>query len=227
MVLNGFHANQNSNGFKFGGTNKHGTNRERIAAMGNSNKMWSRKPKAIDNGDSLQIKAGKQATIQLDQNKNPELIIGSISVPLGKNLAETHDRCPAECQTPKKNNVQERFSKHDHVQVVANRSTIKFWRPVSRQERKSSLPVQNGIREVEVEVITENGVQISSNESYRRSSAVDCSDGVVRMNLSSTLKESLQPGGLQFDSNAAKAFLAESKLECVIYICACVYWLYH
>ncbi|KAG4187369.1 hypothetical protein ERO13_A08G098700v2 [Gossypium hirsutum] len=214
VVLNGFHANQNSHGFKSGGTNKHGTNRERIAAMGNSNKMWSRKPKAIDDGDSLQIKAGKQATNQPDQNKNPELIIGSISVPLGKNLGETHDRCPAECQP--KNNVQERFSKHDHVQIVANRSTIKFWRPVSRQERKSSLPVQNGIRDVEVEVIAENdGVQISSNESYRRSSAVDGSDGVLRMNLSSTLKESVQPGGLQFDSNAAKAFLAERWKEAV------------
>ncbi|KAK8340652.1 hypothetical protein V6Z11_A08G114200 [Gossypium hirsutum] len=214
VVLNGFHANQNSHGFKSGGTNKHGTNRERIAAMGNSNKMWSRKPKAIDDGDSLQIKAGKQATNQPDQNKNPELIIGSISVPLGKNLGETHDRCPAECQP--KNNVQERFSKHDHVQIVANRSTIKFWRPVSRQERKSSLPVQNGIRDVEVEVIAENdGVQISSSESYRRSSAVDGSDGVLRMNLSSTLKESVQPGGLQFDSNAAKAFLAERWKEAV------------
>ncbi|KAB2069618.1 hypothetical protein ES319_A08G105600v1 [Gossypium barbadense] len=214
VVLNGFHANQNSHGFKSGGTNKHGTNRERIAAMGNSNKMWSRKPKAIDDGDSLQIKAGKQATNQPDQNKNPELIIGSISVPLGKNLGETHDRCPVECQP--KNNVQERFSKHDHVQIVANRSTIKFWRPVSRQERKSSLPVQNGIRDVEVEVIAENdGVQISSNESYRRSSAVDGSDGVLRMNLSSTLKESVQPGGLQFDSNAAKAFLAERWKEAV------------
>ncbi|KAB2016879.1 hypothetical protein ES319_D08G122500v1 [Gossypium barbadense] len=213
VVLNGFHANQNSHGFKSGGTNKHGTNRERIAAMGNSNKMWSRKSKAIDDGDSLQIKAGKQATNQPDQNKNPELVIGSISVPLGKNLAETHDRCPAEFQTPK-NNVQESFSKHDHVQIVANRSTIKFWRPVSRQERKSSLPVQNGIKEVEV--IAENdGVQISSNESYRRSSAVDGSDGVLRMNLSSTLKESVQPGGLQFDSNAAKAFLAERWKEAV------------
>ncbi|XP_052491214.1 uncharacterized protein LOC105791160 isoform X2 [Gossypium raimondii] len=213
VVLNGFHANQNSHGFKSGGTNKHETNRERIAAMGNSNKMWSRKSKAIDDGDSLQIKAGKQATNQPDQNKNPELVIGSISVPLGKNLAETHDRCPAECQTPK-NNVQERFSKHDHVQIVANRSTIKFWRPVSRQERKSSLPVQNGIKEVEV--IAENdGVQISSNESYRRSSAVDGSDGVLRMNLSSTLEESVQPGGLQFDSNAAKAFLAERWKEAV------------
>ncbi|KAK8283837.1 hypothetical protein V6Z12_D08G120700 [Gossypium hirsutum] len=213
-------SQRNSHGFKSGGTNKHGTNRERIAAMGNSNKMWSRKSKAIDDGDSLQIKAGKQATNQPDQNKNPELVIGSISVPLGKNLAETHDRCPAECQTPK-NNVQESFSKHDHVQIVANRSTIKFWRPVSRQERKSSLPVQNGIKEVEV--IAENdGVQISSNESYRRSSAVDGSDGVLRMNLSSTLKESVQPGGLQFDSNAAKAFLAESKLGCLIYIYICV-----
>ncbi|KAE8694694.1 putative receptor protein kinase [Hibiscus syriacus] len=210
VVLNGFHASHNSHGFKFGGMNKHGTNREWNAAMGNSNKMWSRKPKAINDGDSLRIRAEKQAANQLDLNKNPELIIGSISVPLGKNLAEARDRYPVECQTPKRNNVQERFSKHDHVQGVANRSTIKFWRPVSRQERKTSLPVQNGVREFEVEVIAENAVQISSSESCLRRSSVDGSDDVVRMNLSSTLEESVQvqPGNLQFDSNASKVFLA-------------------
>ncbi|GMI76485.1 hypothetical protein like AT4G25610 [Hibiscus trionum] len=211
VVPNGFHVNHNSHGFKFGGMNKHGTNRERTAAMGNNNKMWSRKPKAINDGEGLKIRAEKPAANQLDQNKNPELIIGSISVPLGKNLAEAHDRCHEESRTPKRNNVQERFSKHDHVLGVTNRSTIKFWRPVSRQERKSSLPVQNGIRDFEVEVTAENAVQISSSsESCLRPSTVDGSDDndILRMNLSSTLEESVQPGSLQFDSNAAKAFLA-------------------
>ncbi|KAE8721650.1 putative receptor protein kinase [Hibiscus syriacus] len=209
VVLNGFHANHNSHGFKSGGMNKHGTNRERTAAMGNSNKMWSRKPKAISDGENLKIRAEKQVSNQLVQSKSPELIIGSISVPLGKNLAEDHDMCHVEFQTPKRNNVQERFSKHDHVQGVTNRSTIKFWRPVSRQERKSSLPVQNGIREFEVEVTAENSFQISSSsESCLRPSAVDGSDDILRMNLTSTLEESVQPGSLQFDGNAAKAFLA-------------------
>ncbi|KAL4325380.1 hypothetical protein GQ457_11G032670 [Hibiscus cannabinus] len=209
VVLNGFHVNHNSHGFKFGGMNKHGTNRERTAAMGNSNKMWSRKPKAINDGESLKIRAEKLAANQLDQNMNPELIIGSISVPLGKNLAEARDRCPVECRTPKRNNVQERFSKHDHVLGVANRSTIKFWRPVSRKERKSSLPVQNDNREFEVEVTAESAAQISSSsESCLRPSAVDGTDYILRMNHSSTLEESVQPGSLQFDSNAAKAFLA-------------------
>ncbi|XP_039045263.1 uncharacterized protein LOC120184994 isoform X2 [Hibiscus syriacus] len=210
VVLNGFHANHNAYGFKSGGMNKHGTNRERTAAMGNSNKMWSRKPKAISDGENLKIRAEKQVSNQLDQNKSPELIIGSISVPLGKNLAEAHDRCHVECQTPKRNNVQERFSKHDHVQGVTNQSIIKFWRPVSRQERKSSLPVQNGIREFEVEVTAENSFQISSSSEscLSPSSAVDGSDDILRMNFTSTLEESVQPGSLLFDSNAAKAFLA-------------------
>ncbi|KAE8672348.1 putative receptor protein kinase [Hibiscus syriacus] len=208
VVLNGFHANHNSHGFKLGGMNKNGTNRERTAAMGNSNKMWSRKSKAINDGESLKIRVEKQAANQLDLNNNPELIIGSISVPIGKNLAEACDRYPVECQTPKRNNVQERFNKHDHIQGVTNRSNIKFWRPVSRQERKTSLPVQNSIREIEVEVIAENAVQISSSESCLRPSAVDDSDDVIRMTLSSTLEERMQPGSLQFDSNAAKAFLA-------------------
>ncbi|GMI95432.1 hypothetical protein like AT4G25610 [Hibiscus trionum] len=215
VVLNGYHANHNSHGFEFGGMNKHGTNRERTAAMGNSNKIWSRKPKAINDGESLKIRAEKQAAIQLDQSKNPELIIGSISVPLGKNLAEAGDRCPVECQTPKRNNVQERFSKPDHVQGVTNRSTIKFWRPVSQQERKSSLPVQSGITEFEVAVVAENAVQISSSESCQRPSAVYGSDDVVRMNLSSTLEESVQPGRLQFDRTAAKAFLSGRWKEAI------------
>ena len=146
-VLNGFHASQNSHGFKFGGMNKHGTNRERAAAIGSSNKMWSRKPKAVNDGESLKTRAEKQAANQLDQNKNHEVLIGSISVTLGNcshhegnNLAEARDRCLAECQIPKKNNVQEKFSK---------------------------------------------------------------------------LEESVQPGSLQFDSHA-KAFLAQSKLGCLI-----------
>ncbi|XVF12521.1 hypothetical protein REPUB_Repub08aG0125600 [Reevesia pubescens] len=222
-VLNGLHASQNSHAFKFGGMNKHGKNRERLAAIGNSNKMWSRKPRAINDGVSLEIRAEKQAANQLDRNKNHEVLIGSISVTLGNcshhegnNLAEGRDSCIAECQIPKKNNVQEKFSKLDPVQGVANRSTNKFWRPVSRHESKSSLPVQNGVRESEAEVIAEkDGVQTSSNESCLRSSAADGSDGVVNLNLSSTHEESVQPGNFQFDSHAAKAFLAHRWKEAI------------
>ncbi|EOY23235.1 C2H2-like zinc finger protein, putative [Theobroma cacao] len=219
-VPTGLHASQNSIGFKFGGINKHGTNRERVAAMGNGNKMWSRKPKAVNDGESLKSRAEKQAANQLDQNqldqnKNHEVLIGSISVTLGNcshhegnNLTEAHDRCLADYQIPKKNNVHEKSSKLDPVQGVTNRSTIKFWRPVSRHESKSSLQVQNGIREFEVEVIAEkDGDQTSSNESCLRSWVTDSSNGVVSMNTS-TLEESLQPGSLQFDSHAAKVFLA-------------------
>ncbi|XVE64245.1 hypothetical protein DITRI_Ditri07aG0085900 [Diplodiscus trichospermus] len=215
-VLNGFHGSQNSHGFKFGGMNKHGTNRERAAAIGSSNKMWSRKPKAVNDGETLKTKAEKQTANQLDQSKNHEVLIGSISVTLGNcshdegnNLAEARDRSMAECQIPKKNNVQEMSSKFDPVQGATNRSTIKFWRPVSRFGSKSSLPVQNGVREFEVEVIAEkDGDQSSSNESCLRSCATDCSNGVVSMNRS-TLEESLEPGSMLFDSHAAKAFLAQ------------------
>ncbi|XWS50489.1 hypothetical protein CRYUN_Cryun12cG0091600 [Craigia yunnanensis] len=221
-VLNGFHASQNSHGFKFGGMTKHGTNRERAAAIGSSNKMWSRKPKAVNNGESLKTRAEKQTANQLDQNKNHEVLIGSISVTLGhcsrdegNNLAEARDRSLAECQIPKKNNVQEMSSKLDHVQGVTNQSTNKFWRPVSRHGSKSSLPVQNGVREFEGEVIAEkDGVQTSSSESCLRSCATDGSNGVVSMNLS-TLEESVEPGSLQFDSYASKAFLAQRWKEAI------------
>ncbi|XWS37858.1 hypothetical protein CRYUN_Cryun19dG0081400 [Craigia yunnanensis] len=217
-VLNGFHASQNSHGFKFGGMNKHGTNRERAAAIGSSNKMWSRKPKAVNDGESLKTRAEKQAANQLDQNKNHEVLIGSISVTLGhcsyqegNNLAEARDRSLAECQIPKKNNVPEKSSKLDPVQGVTN----KFWRPVSRHGSKSSLPVQHGVREFEEEVVAEkDGVQTSSNESCLRSCTTDGSNGVVSMNLSK-LEESVEPGSLQFDSHAAKAFLAQRWKEAI------------
>ncbi|XP_022724349.1 uncharacterized protein LOC111281037 isoform X2 [Durio zibethinus] len=221
-VLNDFHASQNSHRLKFGGMNKHGTKRERVAAMGNSNKMWSRKSKAVYDGKSLRIREEKQTTNQLDQNKNHEVLIGSISVMLGNcsylevnNLAEACHRCLAECQIPKKNNVQEKFSQLDPVQGVTNRSTIKFWRPVSQREGQSSLPVQNGVKEFEVEVIAEkDGVQ-TFDESCLRLYATDRNDGVVSTNLSSTLEESVQPGSLQFDSHVAKAFLARRWKEAI------------
>ncbi|XP_039062028.1 uncharacterized protein LOC120206451 [Hibiscus syriacus] len=170
-VLNGFHASQSSHGFKCGGVNRHGTNRERFGAIGNGNKIWSQKPKAVKEGESLTIREEKQAANQVNQNKIHGLLIGSISVTIqnysshdGHNTAEARDRM-AECQIPK-NNVQEKFSKLDPVQGVSNRSTIKFWRPVSRHESKNLQPVQNGVSEFEVEVAAEkNVVHTTSNES--------------------------------------------------------------
>lgn len=221
-VLNDFHASQNCHGFKCGGINKHGTNRERFAPIGNGNKIWSQKPKAVNEGESLKIRVEKQAANQLNQNKNHELLIGSISVTLenysnhdGNNLAVACDRSLAECRIPK-NNVQEKSSKLDPVQGVTNRSTLKFWRPVSRHESKSSSPVQNGASESEVQVIAEkDGARTSSNETCLRSCSTDGIDGVVSMDLVSTLKESGQPGSSQFDSHTAKAILAQSKSGCL------------
>ncbi|KAA3459870.1 Transcription factor hamlet [Gossypium australe] len=227
-VLNDFHASQNSHGyasqnshgFKCGSINKHGTNRERFAPIGNGNKIWSQKPKAVNEGESLKIRVEKQAANQLNQNKNHELLIGSISVTLenysnhdGNNLAEACDRSLAECRIPK-DNVQEKSSKLDPVQGVTNRSTIKFWRPVSRHESKSSSPVQNGASESEVQVIAEkDGARTSSNETCLRSCSTDDIDGVVSMDLISTLKESVQPESLQFDSHTVKAILAQRWKE--------------
>ncbi|XVF53579.1 hypothetical protein PTKIN_Ptkin05aG0109700 [Pterospermum kingtungense] len=220
-LLNGSHGSQNSHGFKFGGMNKHVTNREKAASIGSSNKMWSRKPKVANDGEVSKTRAEKHAENQLDQN-NHEVLIGSISVTLGNcshdegnNLAEARDRSLAECQIPK-NNSQEISSKLDPVQGVTNRSTIKFWRPVSRHESKSSLPVQNGVREFEVEVIAEKNVVHPSSQNCLRSCATDgdASNGVVSMNLS-TLEESAEPGSLQFDSHVAKDFLAHRWKEAI------------
>ncbi|GMI99627.1 hypothetical protein like AT4G25610 [Hibiscus trionum] len=218
-VLNGFHAGQNYNGFKCGGINKHGTNRERFGAMGNGNKIWSQKPKAINEGESLKIRGERQAAKQVNQNKKLELLIGSMPVMLenyshhnGNDPAEGRDRSLPEYQIPK-NNVQEKSSKLDPVQSVTNRSTIKFWRPVSRHESKSSQPVQNGVSEFEAELIAEkDGAHTTSNESCSRSSLTAGSDAIASTDLSSSL---MQPGSLQFNSHAAEAILAQRWKEAI------------
>ncbi|KAE8733911.1 putative receptor protein kinase [Hibiscus syriacus] len=221
-VFNGLHASQNSRGFKCGGgINKHGTNRERFGAIGNGNKIWSQKPKAVKEGESLKIREEKQTVNQVNQNKNHELLIGSISVTIenysnhdGQNPAEARDMslADAECRIPK-NNVREKSSKLDPVQGVSNRSTIKFWRPVSQHDSKSSQPAQNGVSEFDVEVVAEkDGVHATSNESCSRSSSTDGVDGVGSMNLSSM---PVQPGSLQFNSYTAKAILAERWKEAI------------
>ncbi|KAK3220681.1 hypothetical protein Dsin_014651 [Dipteronia sinensis] len=220
---NGFHPSQNSQALKLGGgMQKHGINRDsRTAPIVNGNKVWSRKPKPENDSRISQIRVLQEDVCQPEQTKNREVLIGSISVTLG-NCNHQEDKSPAEapydCQVEhpvaKKVNAPEKEKlKPDSMQSGANRSTVKCWRPVSRQGIKSPAgPVQNGSRESEADVITgQAGDQTLSNESCLRSSAMNDEPG----NNSSLMENNSRPGSLQFNIHAAKAFLSERWKEAI------------
>lgn len=114
---NGFHANHAP---KLGGMRKNGINRDTRV---NTAKVWSRKS---DNPKSISQHA---AVSQLDQTKNSEFLIGSISVSFLKSgLSEEH------YQT--KCSEEEGRTKTVEVKPTSEQSTVKIWRPVSSQGRK-------------------------------------------------------------------------------------------
>uniref|UniRef100_A0A5B7ARF1 C2H2-type domain-containing protein n=1 Tax=Davidia involucrata TaxID=16924 RepID=A0A5B7ARF1_DAVIN len=223
---NGFHASQNLQVLKLEPILKHGASRDpRAVPSVNANKVWTRKPKSENDGELLKTRLQKEAINQTDQNKNCEVMIGSISVTLGNciaqqqgdSLAEAQDNnCSIEHAMPKKNNVLEKPIKPDTVQFGANRSTVKLWRPVSQHGARGPMQVQSGNQEFEVDVITgESNDRTLPSESCLRSCAMDENDSESRNNSHLLLEESAQPEGLLFSSHAARAFLAQRWKEAI------------
>ncbi|XP_061999928.1 uncharacterized protein LOC133717261 isoform X1 [Rosa rugosa] len=212
-VPNGFHAGQSSQTSKLPSMQNHGSYRDSRAVSG-SNKVWSRKPKPQNDGGSLKDGVQKDAT-EPDQIKNHEVLIGSISVTLGNssqesnNLTGFRDDGLLEQQMPK-NNSQDKTNKPDSVQSSTNRSTVKLWRPVSRNGTKGSpMPVENGCRESETDVAAEKGnSRTISNGNCPRSCVMDShNDGIGN--------GSTQAGNLGFSSSDAKDFLAQRWKEAI------------
>ncbi|XP_044506268.1 uncharacterized protein LOC123225950 isoform X2 [Mangifera indica] len=211
-MLNGFHPSQNSQASsKLGGVQKHGNYREvRASPVIGSNKVWSRKPKPENDYGNLKTRVVNEAINQPQQDKNHEVLIGSISVTLGhcnhhegRSAAEAQDDCMEEHWMPKKNNVTEK-----PIRSGTNRSTVKCWRPVSRHWTKVPAAVQNGCRETEMDVNPGQAIdQALSSESCLRLSVDDYNGGTV--SSTSLMEDSMCPGSMQFDSHAAKAFLSE------------------
>ena len=227
---NGFHADQNPQISKFGAIQKHATHRDpRAVPVVNNNKVWTRKPKSENEGESLKSRLQREVLNQPDQNMNCEVMIGSISVTLGnssdqlqgENLVVARDSCTSQHPMPKKTYIQEKPIKPDSVsmkpdpaQSGTNRSTVKLWRPVNRQETGGSMPVQSGNRESEAGVATEKGNDLTlSDESCIRSCAMDINSSTGVNNFASQMKERPSVGGFQFSSCAAEAFLAQSKFN--------------
>ncbi|GLT31191.1 hypothetical protein SLA2020_059430 [Shorea laevis] len=195
-ISNGFHAGLSFHSSKFGGMQKHATIRERLTQAGSGNKMWSQKSKPVNDVESLKTRAHIKAINQPDQEKANEVLIGSIPVTLNcehyeaSNVAKAQDCSLAENQIPKKNNLQEKPSKPDSVHS-GNRSTGKFWRPVSRGSR-NAVPANNGSREFQAEVTAEKGADV--NDVVNKSLALE--------------KFEHPENRFPFDRNDAKEFLA-------------------
>jgi hypothetical protein len=219
----GFHANQNSHAPKPGTIQKHGNLRDfKPGPVMNGNRKWSRKPKPEYNGESLKARVQKEVVTVLDHDKKGEVLIGSISVTLGdcshdegNNLDGARADYLVEHEILKKKNVQEKHNRPDSVQCGTNRSTVKLWRPVSRNGSKDLMLVENGSRECQHDNIDGKGEDQNFNDSSPRSCAMDNTFGGME---NGSLPGGLLPGVLQFTSHEARAFLAESKF---IFVCTC------
>lgn len=216
---NGFHANQNPQVLKAEPVQKHGAPREaRSAQVINGNKIWSRKPKSENDGENLKSRLQKEAVNQADQNC--EVMIGSISVTLGSCTAQQPSDSLGE-HAMSKYSGDEKTVKSDSVQGVSNRSVVKLWRPVSRQETRGPMPVQSDGGESREDIIIRKGnYQTVSSESCLRSCALD-GNGNGNGNESEDnnshplVEESVQPEDCPFSSHAAKAFLAYRWKEAI------------
>ncbi|XP_038686010.1 uncharacterized protein LOC119985723 isoform X2 [Tripterygium wilfordii] len=217
----GFHVSQNSHTQKPGAMQKHGTQRDsRAAPIFCRNKVWSRKPKRENEGETLN-RVQKEVTNMSDQNRNHEVLIGSISVTLG-NCSHNEDNsavevldCLRDDQMQKKSNVQEMPAKPESAQGSTNRSAVKLWRPVSRNGTKCAILVENHGRESEADTLAEKvETQSLSTVDCLRSSVMD--DGIAEIGSGSAPQGGgLFSGSLQFSSQDAKDFLAKRWKEVI------------
>ncbi|GLU21112.1 hypothetical protein SLE2022_372740 [Rubroshorea leprosula] len=209
-ISNGSHAGLSFHSSKVGGIPKHATIWERPTQAGSGNKMWSQKSKPVNDVESLKIRAHTKAINQPDQEKPNEVLIGSIPVTLdceryeATSVAKAQDCSLAENQIPKKNNLQEKSSKPDSVHS-GNRSTGKFWRPVSRGSR-NAVPANNGSREFQAEVTAEKGADQSHKTSLSAGCPIADVNDVVNKSLALEKYEHAK-NHFPFDRNNAKEFL--------------------
>lgn len=207
-VANGLHPNHNSQFTKSGATQKHESHlRQKAASMLNGNKVWSRKSKQNIIGVHSKAKLEKES----DEGKNHEVLIGSISITLG-NCSQSEDNLVSYGEdylvgnSTKHSNAKEKPVKPDSVQISNNPSiakAVKLWRPVTHHGTKDALPHVNVGPEANA-IDEEKDYQNLSNQNSSRLCDLGKSD--------SNLEGNVGPRNLHFSSEAAKAFLEESKL---------------
>ncbi|KAL9250919.1 hypothetical protein AKJ16_DCAP04803, partial [Drosera capensis] len=208
---NGFYVGRNHQAMKVVSTQKHGTYRDsRSAAVSSVSKVWTPKPRSEANEGNPRVKMQNEPKNQESENKNSEVLIGSISVALGSQCHqqsnenhETADNGSIGLPSPKENE-KEKGAKPDRPEVGGSRSTVKIWRPVSR----NGLPVQEESEEAKVDALASPG----SGDSHQTCPSDDSERGCGG-SMSSAVEEHEPADHLGASIHVAEAFLAQRWKE--------------
>ncbi|CAJ1977031.1 unnamed protein product [Sphenostylis stenocarpa] len=217
---NGLNAGQNSPLSKLGVIPKHRISHDlRVAPIvNNSNKVWSRKPKAETNALVLKAKLQKEP----DKDRNQEVLIGSVSVSLGNccchsggNFVAPQRDCLAE-DVAKQNTAQEKPVKHDSSQGSISRLTVKLWRPrpVSQHGTKDPFPLQIQNGGTEADLISGKFDEKLSVQNSLRLCSVEDNDIDFGDKFSHDVAK-VDSDSLRLSSHAAKSFLAQRWKEAI------------
>ncbi|KAF3661316.1 putative SKP1-like protein 21-like isoform X1 [Capsicum annuum] len=105
----------------------------------NSSKIWTRKVR-VGSDDASILEVRKEAIDQ--KQRNSEVMIGSISIPVKDCSTDQQGNCPAEARDdfgitehamPRKCNIVEKLAKRNAFQIGASRAAAKLWRPVRHE----------------------------------------------------------------------------------------------
>ncbi|KAK9103653.1 hypothetical protein Sjap_020907 [Stephania japonica] len=149
-TANGFHSAQNHPPSKLGSAQKHGVHRDqqRATTSVNGQKVWTRKTKLDNDADDSHSRVQRELGDQPDE-KEPEFLIGSISVVLGDcNGCGRSDvqqfAVGSETELTRSRDVQVPL-KANPLQSDVSRARSKLWRPLGKQ----GTAVHNNQREAD------------------------------------------------------------------------------
>ncbi|XP_058083022.1 uncharacterized protein LOC131230993 [Magnolia sinica] len=199
---------------------KHNSYRDQRAVSSlasNGHKVWTRKTKLECVGEGSDIRVQRESRDPSDQGNSSQVVIGSISVRLGDPNSQDDvpavalERCTGDLQILR----PEKPMKTDPIQSGANRSTVKLWRPVSRQEFGG--PTADHIDKREEAGLNEASGEVAVRALSDERSLAQCAtgdDSSFRCKDSSTVSEGGDPTGLRlFSSHDAVAFFSQRWKE--------------
>ncbi|TMW95501.1 hypothetical protein EJD97_008739 [Solanum chilense] len=173
----------------------------------NSRKIWTRKV-SVESDDASVLEVQKEAIDQ--KQRNAEVIIGSLPIPVKDWSTGRQGNCPVEAGAvrtetamPKNSNIVEKPAKHNALQIGSNRVAAKLYRPV-RHEVGRPDP-EEGAMSLKFDDRT------SLNENPLHSCPMDSSG--TRKNCQ--VPDGNVHQGWGFSISAAKAFLAQRWKEAI------------
>ncbi|KAL6541567.1 hypothetical protein OROGR_011053 [Orobanche gracilis] len=188
-------------------------------------KIWTKKLKIDTDGGNLKLPPSHEESSHQIEEKNCEVIIGSISVILKNSVAPKQDSLPGEVSDISSNdravilkkNASEKATKTNHVQSGNYHAASKHWRPVRHGETKSAMPLDRGNEVSEGDAMSEKVPDriLSTDERSEQSQSVDDDFDNRRNQIRELSNEDAQQGYVPFSSVAAKEFLAQRWKEAI------------